>query len=86
MKKLLLLFPLLFIALINYACPACEKQQPAILKGITHGSGPTSNWDYVIVIATALIVVATLYYTIKWLVSPGEKDSDHIKRTVLNFN
>lgn len=86
MKKLLFLFPLLFFALINNACPVCEKQQPAILKGITHGAGPDSNWDYVIVIATAIIVIATLYYAIKWMVKPGEKESNHIKRTVLNFN
>lgn len=86
MKKIVFLFPLLLMALINSACPVCEKQQPAILKGITHGAGPDSNWDYVIVIATAIIVLGTLYYTIKWLVKPGEKENNHIKRTVLNFN
>lgn len=86
MKKLLFLFPMLLMALINFACPVCEKQQPAILKGITHGAGPSGNWDYVIILVAVVIVLATLFYTIKWLVRPGEKENNHIKRTVLNFN
>ncbi|MEO6069099.1 MAG: hypothetical protein ABIP31_01075 [Chitinophagaceae bacterium] len=86
MKKFLLLFSILMTGLITWACPACEKQQPKILKGISHGAGPTSNWDLVIVIASIVIVIATLFYTIKWIVKPGEKESSHIKRTVLNFN
>jgi hypothetical protein len=66
------------------ACPACEKQQPKILSGITHGAGPDSNWDYVIVWAMVLIVLVTLFYAIKMLVKPGESNCNHIKRTVLN--
>lgn len=86
MKKILVLLPMLMIGLTTWACPACEKQQPKILRGITHGAGPTSNWDLVIVMAAVVIVLATLFYTIKWIVKPGEKESSHIKRTVLNFN
>ncbi len=66
------------------ACPACKKQQTKILEGITHGRGPDSNFDYVIVWATVLIVLVTLFYTVKWLIKPGENSYDHIKRTVLN--
>ncbi len=84
MKKTLIIICLLLIKLAAIACPACEKQQPKILAGITHGAGPDSNWDYVIVLATVLIVLATLFYTIKWLIKPGENSYDHIKRTVLN--
>lgn len=86
MKKLLFLIPLLGFGLVTWACPVCEKQQPKILKGISHGTGPSSNWDYVIILAAVVIVLATLFYTIKWLVQPGEKETNHIKRTVLNFN
>lgn len=86
MKKILLLVPLFLTGVITWACPACEKQQPKLLKGISHGAGPSGNWDYVIVIATVLIVLVTLYFTIKWLIHPGERESNHIKRTVLNFN
>lgn len=66
------------------ACPVCEKNQPAVLKGITHGTGPQSNWDYVIVIAAVILVLYTLYYTVKFLIKPGEQEKDHIKRTVIN--
>ena len=81
---LLLLFVL--VGQFAFACPVCEKQQPKLLRGITHGAGPTSNWDLVIVMAAVVIVLATLFYTIKWIVKPGEKESSHIKRTILNFN
>jgi len=86
MKKILFTISLLLTGIFSWACPACENQQPAMLKGITHGTGPSSNWDYVIVLVAALIVLATLYYTVKWLIRPGEKEANHIKRTVLNFN
>lgn len=84
MKKSLLIIFLLASKTAVIACPACEKQQPKILRGITHGTGPDSNWDYVMVWATILIVLATLFYTIKWMVKPGEANLNHIKRTVLN--
>lgn len=84
MKKTILLICLIILGLGAIACPACEKQQPKILAGITHGAGPDSNWDYVIVWLTVVIVLATLFYTIKWLIKPGENSYSHIKRTVLN--
>jgi hypothetical protein len=86
MKKISLIILLLTPGIITWACPACEKQQPALLKGITHGTGPSGNLDYVIILSAVVIVLATLFYTIKWLVKPGEKELNHIKRTVLNFN
>jgi hypothetical protein len=69
----------------SFACPVCEKQQPDLLKGIAHGSGPQSDWDYVIVFTTVIIVAATLFYSIKWIIRPGEKEKEHIKRSILNF-
>jgi len=65
-------------------CPACEKAQPRILRGITHGAGPKSQWDYLIVWVAVIITVLTLYYSIKWLIRPGEKSAGHIKNFILN--
>lgn len=75
---------LVFVTAIGYTCPVCDKQQPKILQGITHGTGQESNWDYLIVWSTVIIVAFTLFYTIKWMVRPGEKENNHIKRTVIN--
>ena len=86
MKKLLLLIPMIVMCIGAMACPACEAQQPKLLRGLTaHGSGPTSNWDYVAGIITLLIVLIVLFYTIKWIINPGERETTHIKRTILNF-
>ncbi|HEY4289088.1 MAG TPA: hypothetical protein VGN00_18425 [Puia sp.] len=65
-------------------CPACEAAQPRILRGITHGAGPESRWDYLIVWITVMITLLTLFYSIKWLIRPGEKNAHHIKNLVLN--
>lgn len=75
---------MLLLKIAAMACPACEKKQPKILAGIIHGAGPDSNWDYVIVWATVLIVLVSFFYTIKWFIKPGEDNYNHIKRTVLN--
>ncbi len=84
MKNIMLILVFLIPGLSAMACPACEKQQPEMLRGITHGTGPESNWDYVIVWATVIIVLITLFFSVKWLVRPGEKSEYHIKRSILN--
>lgn len=66
------------------ACPVCEKQQPALLKGITHGTGPEGNQDFIIIAIAVIIVLFTLFYSVKWLLRPGEHARDHIKQIVLN--
>jgi uncharacterized protein HemY len=85
MKKIILVILLIGVGIFANACPACEANQPKVLKGITHGTGPTSNWDYLAGIVTLLIVIGVLFFSIKWLISPGEKEENHIKRSVLNF-
>lgn len=84
MKRLLALLIFVFTAFSALACPVCEKQQPAMLKGISHGTGPQSNWDMVIIWITIIIVILTLYFSIKFLVKPGEKSKSHIKRYILD--
>lgn len=85
MKKILLLMLMAISGLASFACPACEKQQPALLKGITHGAGPDGNWDYVIVTISVIIVLITLFFSVKWVIKPGEQSQSHIKRLVLNI-
>lgn len=84
MKKYFFSIVLIFCGLWADACPACEKQQPKLLRGISHGGGPDSQWDYVIVWITVAIVLVTLFYSVKWLCKPGEKDKSHIKNFILN--
>jgi uncharacterized protein HemY len=84
MKKIFLLLWTVVPGVAAFACPACEKQQPALLKGITHGAGPDGNWDYVIVTISVIIVLFTLFFSVKWMIRPGEQSHSHIKRLVLN--
>lgn len=84
MGKFFLMFSLLLISNWGFACPVCEKQQPKVLQGITHGAGPQSQWDYVIVAIGTLIVLITLFYSVKWIIRPGEKSLSHIKQHIFN--
>ena len=74
---------LLFMNLTLWACPTCERNQPKFLRGIVHGSGPESNWDYISITLTIIIALVTLFFSVKWLAKPGEKNSDHIKYSIL---
>lgn len=85
MKKLFLLAILLTVFISAHSCPVCEARQSKILRGISHGAGPQSQWDFLIVAIAAFIVLATFFYSMKWLLSPGEKSEKHIKRLVLNY-
>lgn len=84
MKKLTLSVAILITGLIATACPTCDLAQPRYLKGITHGAGPQSNWDYLIIWAMVAVVLFTLFFSVKWLIRPGEKSNGHIKRFILN--
>jgi hypothetical protein len=84
MKAKLLLLILFLNGIAAAACPVCERQQPALLQGISHGTGPQSNWDYALVGATVILVLVTLFYSVKWLIKPGEAGDRHIKRAFLN--
>ena len=83
-KKLFLFLCLTTSNAIINACPICDKQQPALLKGITHGTGPQGTMDYIIIICVAIIVLMTLILSVKMLIRPGEKSPHHIKYKILN--
>ena len=76
---------LLFVSLLQVvtACPVCEKQQPKITQGLTHGAGPQSNWDWVIIAVITAITLLTFIFSLKFLIRPKEKNTDHIKRLIL---
>lgn len=40
-------------------------------------------WFYLVYIISGLIVLLVLIFTIKYLINPGEKSEDHIKRIIL---
>lgn len=82
-KVFLILLTVLSVQVVT-ACPVCEQQQPKITQGLTHGVGPQSNWDWVIIAVITLITVLTLVFSIKYLIKPGEKNANHIKQSILN--
>lgn len=84
MVRVFFVLMFVFCQQIVMACTVCEKQQPKVTFGLTHGAGPQSNWDWVIIAIVTLITVLTLIYSIKFLIKPGEKESNHIKQSILN--
>jgi hypothetical protein len=86
MKKTISILSFLLLCISVHACPVCERANAKKAFGsISHGTGPDSNWDYIIVWITIAITVITLFYSIKWLIKPAEKNEDHIKNSILNF-
>lgn len=83
MKNTIVFLMLNMYTIAMYACPVCERNQPKLLRGIVHGKGPDSNWDYISVWITVIISVVALFYTVKWLIKPGEKDENHIKYSII---
>lgn len=82
-KHTIALILLLLSTSVIYACPVCERNQPKILKGVVHGVGP-DQWDYVIMWTVIGITIAILYFSVKWLIKPGETEAHHIKYSILN--
>jgi len=82
--KTLLIFVFLVTVQILSACPVCEKQQPEITRGLTHGAGPQSNWDWLIIAIISILTILTFVFSLKYLIKPGEKNADHIKKSILN--
>ncbi len=45
---------------------------------------PDGPLYYIVLIGGSIIVLATIFLTIKWFIWPGEKSEDHIKRKILD--
>ncbi len=78
-----LLVVILLIHSNSWACEVCKKQQPEITQGLTHGAGPQSNWDWVIIAVISAITLLTLIYSVKYLIKPQEDNANHIKQSIL---
>lgn len=83
-RTVFLIVSWLVVDVTAVACEVCQKQQPKVLRGIAHGAGPESVWDYIWVYAIAAIAIVALFCTVRWIVRPGEYESEHIKRSILN--
>ncbi len=82
-KRLFSLLMLAMAAVPLWACDVCERQQPKILRGISHGTGPQHSWDMPIIAIAAAVVLLTLVLAVKYLVWPKERSETHIKRVIL---
>lgn len=86
MKKVFITTIPTVATLVLGACPVCERAKAKIAFGqLSHGALPTSKWEYVAVWIVVLMVLLTLVYSVKWLIHPKEKNQNHIKYSILNF-
>lgn len=85
MKKIILLGIILLLQspVGLMACEICKETQPKLFRGLTHGSGPKGTMDMVIIWSAVVIVLITMYFFIRYLVKPGEKNHNHIKYIVV---
>jgi len=60
MKHLIIIVLIFLTTQPLLACPACEAQQPKLLRGITHGVGPQGDADYIIVSIMVFITLIAL--------------------------
>lgn len=82
LKNIMILWSLLIIQ-YSYACDTCKLRQPKVTQNLTHGAGPESNWDWFIVAIVIAITLLAFFYSVKYLLRPGEKNKNHIKYSFL---
>lgn len=80
----IIILTIILLLSFSTACPVCEKQQPEITQGLTHGTGPQSNWDWVIIFIMTAVTLLIFIYSLKYIFKPGEKNPLHIKQSILN--
>lgn len=85
MKRIFTLLILFFLGFptVVHACEVCQKNQPKVLRNITHGTGPQGNIDYIIIWSAIIIVALTLFFSLKYLIRPKGNASDHIKNSII---
>lgn len=84
MKKNLTFFLFILLAQLAGACPVCDRAQPKVTMGLTHGVGPQSPWDWVTIVIMVTITLYVLVRTVLLLAKPKENKSDHIKQSILS--
>ncbi len=82
-KTFLLLLSAWLLPAALRACEVCSRNQPRALRNITHGTGPQGNADYLIIGSAAVIVLLTLFLSLKFLLRPGENEPTHVKHSVI---
>jgi hypothetical protein len=85
---MILLFAFTLMHFVSRACEVCKMQQPKLLRGVTHGTGPQSDWDYVIVGSMVIIVAISIFYFLKSILRPRENERPHIhiKHSIFNLD
>jgi len=69
---------------IAFACNECQRNQPDFLLDVSHGDGPDSYTDYVIVVSGIIVVLITTFLALKYLFQRKKEASTvHIKHTIL---
>jgi len=61
------------------ACDLCKEKQPEMLKEVAHGGGPEGTIDIIIMWSAIILVGGTLVLSLKFLITPKEKNPNHIK-------
>jgi hypothetical protein len=84
MKKIISTTLIFLSPLTILACEVCQNRQPKALQGITHGTGAQNYGDYWIIASAILIVLVTLFLSVKFLLKPNENEPNHIKNSVCN--
>lgn len=68
-----------FVTLQNQAVPDFSVQ-----NSDHHASAPDGPAEVIVVVIGVVITAVVLYLTLKYMIRPGEKGKDHIKRRIVN--
>ncbi len=70
----MLLYFLTFIQQVSEFSTSSEGREYAPPEGALY---------YLVLVGSSIIVLAVVFFTIKWFLWPGEKSESHIKRKIL---
>ncbi|OOQ57826.1 hypothetical protein BC343_13685 [Mucilaginibacter pedocola] len=82
MRKYIVTIPVILVSGTAFGCDACKKQQ-SFFTGISHGRGPESTWDYLIVALMVIVTLYVLFAALNCMFRPYENHRSHIKYTFI---